>query len=77
MNHGHLSCLQVKINGDQIGEFESQPGSVSTSLGIQQNGVDTVALESVGIDEDEWISLLEVSASKGHSGGYPPASLRD
>ncbi|CAM9626768.1 unnamed protein product, partial [Hapterophycus canaliculatus] len=50
----------LKFNGDKIGEFESHPGSVSTSLGIQQNDVDTVTLESVGIDEDEWISLLEV-----------------
>lgn len=53
---------QVKLNGDKIGEFESHPGSVSTSLGIQHNGVNTATLESVGIGEDEWISLLEVSA---------------
>ncbi|CAM9640288.1 unnamed protein product [Scytosiphon promiscuus] len=52
--------LKVKVNGDIIGEYESHPGSVSSSLGVQQNDVETVILESVGVDEDEWISLLEV-----------------
>lgn len=56
-----ISVPQVKCNGDKIGEFDSRFGSVSTSLGIQQNGVDTVKLEAIGIGEDEWVSLLEVS----------------
>ncbi len=77
MNYFVISLVpQVELNGDKIGEFESQPGSVSTSLGIQQNGVDTVTLESVGIDEDEWISLLEVSACIGR-GVHPSASFLD
>ncbi|CAM9886236.1 unnamed protein product, partial [Pylaiella littoralis] len=52
--------LKVKINGDEIGEYESYPGSTFNSFGIQENGVHTVAMESVGIDNDVWISLLEV-----------------
>ncbi|CAM9175809.1 unnamed protein product [Ectocarpus sp. 13 AM-2016] len=52
--------LKVKINGDKIGEYESYPGSAFNSFGIQENGVHTVAMESVGIDRDDWISLLEV-----------------
>ena len=43
-----------------MGEFDSDPGSVSTSLGIMQNGVHTITLESLGIAKDEWISILEV-----------------
>ncbi|CAN0308610.1 unnamed protein product [Ectocarpus sp. 6 AP-2014] len=52
--------LKVKINGDKIGEYESYPGSTFNSFGIQENGVHTVTMESVGIDADDWISLLEV-----------------
>ena len=56
-------CLarQVTVNGNNIGEFDSKPGSVSTSLGIMQEGVHTVTLESLGLAKDEWISILEVS----------------
>lgn len=51
----------MKINGDQIGHFESQSGSIVTSLGIEEDEVNTITLESIGIGKDEWISLLEVS----------------
>lgn len=57
--HRHI-LRQVKIDGDQIGEFDSQSGSIVTSLGIEEDDVRTVTLEAVGIGEDEWISLLEV-----------------
>lgn len=49
------------INGDKVGEFESHPGSVTTSFGIEKDNVHAVTLESLGLDKDEWISLLEVS----------------
>lgn len=52
---------QVSINGDKIGDFESQSGSTVTSLGISEGDVRTITLESIGINKDEWISLLEVS----------------
>lgn len=52
---------QVRINGDVIGEFDSSPGSTFTLLGIEEEDVSSVTLESIGLDEDEWISLLEVS----------------
>ncbi|CAN0169681.1 unnamed protein product, partial [Laminaria digitata] len=51
----------LKINGDQIGEFDSSPGSTFNILGIEEEEVESVTLESIGIGEDEWISLLEVS----------------
>lgn len=52
---------QVNVNGDKIGEFESQSGSTVTSLGIEEDDVHTITLESIGIGKNEWISLLEVS----------------
>lgn len=58
----HRKCaVQVRINGDIIGTYGSYPGSTFNSLGVEADGVKFVVLESVGIDEDEWISLLEVS----------------
>lgn len=53
----------MSINGDVIGEFDSSPGSTLTLLGIEEEEVSSVTLESVGIDESEWISLLEVSVT--------------
>lgn len=50
----------VKLDGHKIGEYESHPGSISTSLGVKRDGVQTVTLESIDIGKDEWISLLEV-----------------
>ena len=58
-----LSHCQVSINGHKVGEFESQRGSVSTSLGIHEANVHTVTLESLGLEKHEWVSLLEVSPS--------------
>lgn len=55
----------MKLDGRKIGEYDSHPGSISTSLGIKQEGVETVTLESIGIRKDEWISLLEVSLRRG------------
>ncbi|CAN0073204.1 unnamed protein product, partial [Ectocarpus fasciculatus] len=52
--------LKMTMNGDNLGEYESYPGSTFNSFGIQENGVHTVSMESVGIDKDDWISLLEV-----------------
>lgn len=53
--------MQVKINGDIIGTFESSAGSSFNSFGIVKDNVTDVTLESVGIDPDEYIGLLEVS----------------
>lgn len=60
---------QVKINGDTIGTFDSLSGSTMISLGIQEDGVHTVTLESVGIGKLEWISLLEVGRAVGPRNG--------
>lgn len=51
----------MKINGEKVGVFESQAGSIVTSLGIEEDDVHSITLESVGLHKDEWISLLEVS----------------
>ena len=42
---------------------ESYSGSTFNSLGVEANQVSTVTLSSIDLEEDEWISLLEVSAS--------------
>lgn len=52
---------QVKINGEKFGEFDSHPGSVTSYFDVIAYDVHTVTLESLGLDKDEWISLLEVS----------------
>lgn len=67
--------LRVKIGDDKLGEFDSQRRSIASSLGIQEDEVHTVALESIGIDEDEWITLLEMETRKkktklGRTRGY-------
>ena len=53
--------VQVAINGEVIGSFDSYPGSVFNELGIQGSDVRTITLTSTGIHDDEWTSLLEVS----------------
>lgn len=62
-NFFHLNdvLLQVTMNGEKIGEFESTAGATTTSYDIQRNDVLTVTLESIGLDTTGWISLLEVS----------------
>ncbi|CAB1098072.1 unnamed protein product [Ectocarpus sp. CCAP 1310/34] len=52
--------LKVKINGEKFGEFDSHPGSVTSYFDVIAYDVHTVTLESLGLDTDEWISLLEV-----------------
>ena len=57
-------AVQIQINDDAIGVYESSPGSTfdSTfnSFGIEATAVESVTFESVGIDDGEWVSLLEV-----------------
>lgn len=58
-------ALQIEINGNIIGIFESSPGSTLlnsafNSFGIEETEVESVTFESVGIDDGEWTSLLEV-----------------
>lgn len=49
------------MDGHKMGEFESEPGSITTSLDVKKDHVRTVIVESLGLDDDEWISLLEVN----------------
>lgn len=55
-----VHAVQVSINGEVIGEFDSHAGATFNALGIQGDGVDRMTFASVNLDEDEWISLLEV-----------------
>ena len=52
--------MQVRINDDIIGIIESYPGSVFNSFDIDGTAVESVTFESTGIDDGEWLSLLEV-----------------
>ena len=53
--------VQVMINGKDIESFDSLPGSTFTALGMAADSVSTLSLTSIGLDDDEWISLIEVS----------------
>eukprot|EP00903_Cladosiphon_okamuranus_P017040 g15705.t1 len=53
--------LKVKMNGKKLGEFESTARAITTSYNVQQNDVRTVTLESIGLDKNGWISLVEVN----------------
>lgn len=67
----------MTINGDIIGEFDSLPGSIVTPLDIQEDEVQTVKLESIGIGNDEWISLLEVSEQSAMYGAAAAAGCKN
>lgn len=58
-------CLfvQVTINGVDIGSFDSNPGSTFTAVGMDADNVSTLSFTPIGIDDDEWISLIEVSVA--------------
>lgn len=49
------------VNGVAIGDFDSYPGSTFNSLDIRGDSVRTLTLRSIGIEDDDWISLVEVS----------------
>ena len=48
------------VNGVTIGDFDSYPGSTYNSLAIAGDSVSTLTLRSIGIEDDDWISLVEV-----------------
>eukprot|EP00904_Undaria_pinnatifida_P008290 jgi/Undpi1/4591/HiC_scaffold_18.g07945.m1 len=52
--------LEVKVNGDSIGTIESYAGPIFDSFWIEQTAVKSVSLGSVGLQKEDWISLLEV-----------------
>lgn len=56
-----LAFTQASINGEVLGRFDSEPGSTYTTLGVGITGVHTLTFKTVGLAEDEWISLNEVS----------------
>ncbi|CAM9310619.1 unnamed protein product, partial [Ectocarpus fasciculatus] len=52
--------LEVYFDDALYDTHESYAGSTFNSLGVSATGVTTVMLESVGLLEEEWISLIEV-----------------
>eukprot|EP00904_Undaria_pinnatifida_P003217 jgi/Undpi1/12897/HiC_scaffold_7.g02563.m1 len=53
--------LEATINGEVLGLFDSYPGSVFNTFGIEGSDVYNLGLKSVGDTAEEWISLLEVN----------------
>ena len=51
------------INGQIVGEFDSNPVKPYTTVGIQGVGVETMTFTTVGLIERDWISLFEASDS--------------
>lgn len=64
LNCEPLGGVQVTMNGEVFGMFDSYPGSVFNSFGVEGDDVRTLTLKSVGATSQEWISLLEVSAPR-------------
>ncbi|CAM9431050.1 unnamed protein product, partial [Hapterophycus canaliculatus] len=56
-----IRTLEVHFDGMLHHTHESYSGSVFNTLGVQGTGVTTVMLESINLQPDEWISLIEVS----------------
>lgn len=56
-----LFVVQVMVNGKHFESFDSLPDSTFTALGMAADNVSILSLTSIGIDDDEWISLIEVS----------------
>eukprot|EP00904_Undaria_pinnatifida_P003009 jgi/Undpi1/12709/HiC_scaffold_6.g02377.m1 len=56
--------LEVAINGDVVGEYDSSPQSTFTAFDIQGSGVSTLTLTSVGLSDAEWLSLIEVEGEE-------------
>lgn len=44
-----------------IGSFASDPNRPTTTFYFTADGAESITLESLGLDKDEWISLLEVT----------------
>lgn len=55
--------LQVTSNGEDAGTFDSSPDTQSgfTAFTLGDVGVETLTLTTSGLDEDEFISILEVN----------------
>lgn len=58
-----VSKFQVTSNGEDAGTFDSSPDTQSgfTAFTLGDVGVETLTLTTSGLDEDEFISILEVS----------------
>lgn len=57
------TALQVNINDSFVAEFESYAGPTFNTFRLEAEGVSTLSFRAIGLDEDEWTSLIEVSDS--------------
>lgn len=65
----------MSVNGDTLGSFQSSSDSESTSFDIDTHDVKKLSLESIGLDKDEWVDLLEVRVDQEEE-GYDGWALR-
>lgn len=52
--------MQVSVNGKSVGNLQSNPDGDLTTMLINEQNVRTIWLESIGLSNDEWISIREV-----------------
>lgn len=58
-----FSLVQVMVNGQVVGQFDSNPATPYTAFDIQATGVENMTFTTVGLTANDWISLFEVSDS--------------
>lgn len=51
------------VNGEVVGQFDSNPATPFTAFDIQGTGVENITFTTVGLTANDWISLFEVSDS--------------
>lgn len=65
--------VQAMVNGEVVGQFDSNPATPYTSFDIQGTGVENITFTTVGLTSNDWISIFEVSDSPCRlSHGRPP-----
>ena len=54
----------MAVNEDVVAEFASSAGPTFNTFSLEEEAVSTMSLRAIGLDEDEWISLIEVRLSQ-------------
>lgn len=65
----HGRALQVFADGQAMGSFESDPDSEFTTFELEADDVQSISLQAVDLDDDDWLSLLEVGVVVSGRGG--------
>lgn len=53
----------MNVNSIVVGDFDSYAGLTFNTFSLDAQAVSTLGFKAVGLDADEWISLIEVSGS--------------